>query len=372
MTHAREPAGARARLRFAVLAVAAIEVSTQRHTFVSAVRRFGHLRPGWLLVAVAAEVASFGFAAELQHRLLSSARVRVERSFLVALTYAGAAASRTIPAGEAVAVGYSYRRLVRHGIGAQLSTWTLVASGVVSVSMLAVLGVVGAQLRGVGAAGSALGALIGILVLATVTATIAGLAWAGRHASVFERTANGLSRIVDRVGRRRRRSTRSTPHATTPVAIDVRLWGWLHACGLSTGNWLADMLAVGATFLALGYGVPWSRLLWAYVVIQLIVSIPFVGCIGLAEGSMTLALICIGVRPAPALAVVLVYRLVSFWLTLPLGWFASRHLARAESTQSPSPGRFSSDLRLLKPAAADSYGRRKLDAEPAARIGCGR
>ena len=82
-------------------------------------------------------------------------------------------------------------------------------------------------------------------------------------------------------------------------------------------------------------GVPWSRLLWAYVVIQLIVSIPFVGCIGLAEGSMTLALICIGVRPAPALAVVLVYRLVSFWLTLPLGWFASRYLARAESAQSP-------------------------------------
>ena len=50
---------------------------------------------------------------------------------------------------------------------------------------------------------------------------------------------------------------------------------------------------------------------------------------------MSVALICIGVRPAPALAVVLVYRLVSFWLTLPLGWFASRYLARAESAQSP-------------------------------------
>jgi len=322
-------------LRFAVLAAAAIGVSTQRHTFVAAVRRFSHLRPGWLLAAFVAEVASFVSAAELQHRLLSSARVRVERSFLVALTYAGAAASRAIPAGEALSVGYAYRRLVRHGVGAQLSTWTLVASGVVSASVLAVLGVIGAQLRGVGVASSALGGVIGILVLATVTATIAGLACAGRHVTVFERIANGLLRIVDRVARRRRRDQRSTPLAAAADAIDVTLWGWLQACGFSAGNWLADVLAIGATFLALGYGVPWSRLLWAYVVIQFIVSVPFLGCIGLAEGSMSVALICIGVRPAPALAVVLVYRLVSFWLTLPLGWFASRYLARAESAQSP-------------------------------------
>jgi regulator of protease activity HflC (stomatin/prohibitin superfamily) len=77
-----------------VLAVAAIGVSTQWRTFVAALRRFSHLRPAWLLAAFAAEVTSFVLAAELQHRLLSSARVRVERSFLVALTYAGAAASR--------------------------------------------------------------------------------------------------------------------------------------------------------------------------------------------------------------------------------------------------------------------------------------
>jgi hypothetical protein len=32
------------------------------------------------------------------------------------------------------------------------------------------------------------------------------------------------------------------------------------------------------------------------------------------------------------LAVVLVYRLLSFWLTIPVGWFASRYVARAEST----------------------------------------
>ena len=101
MTHARGPVHARARWKLAALAVAAIGVSRQWSTFVAAVRRFGHLRPGWLLAAVAAEVASFVLAAELQHRLLSSASVRVKRSFLVALTYAGAAASRTIPAGEA-------------------------------------------------------------------------------------------------------------------------------------------------------------------------------------------------------------------------------------------------------------------------------
>jgi hypothetical protein len=87
---------------------------------------------------------------------------------------------------------------------------------------------------------------------------------------------------------------------------------------------------------------------------------------------MTVALICVGVRPPSALAVVLVYRVVSFWLTLPLGWLASRYLAHAESAQSPYHGRFCSHLWLLKPAAAHAGGRQALDADAAARIGCRR
>jgi putative heme transporter len=93
--------------RFAALVVGAIALSAQWRTFVTALGRFGQLRPAWLATAFAAEVASVILAAELQHQLLRSAGVRVGRGFLVALTYAGAAVSRSLPAGAAVSVGYA-------------------------------------------------------------------------------------------------------------------------------------------------------------------------------------------------------------------------------------------------------------------------
>jgi uncharacterized membrane protein YbhN (UPF0104 family) len=330
----RQPFRRRIRWRLAVLIVAAIVVLARGSAFVAAVSRIGQLRPGWLVAAFVAEVVSFVLAAELQHELLSSAHVHVGRWFLLAVTYAGAALSRTLPAGTAFSIGYTYRRLLRRGVDVGLARWTLAASGIVSVATLAVIGVVGAQLGGVGVLSSAAGTTAGVAVIAAVLGTIALLAWGSRHASGFERLGHALSRRVDDRLRVLGLGLRSTPRSTKTDPIDVGPWDWLRACGLSAGNWFADVLAIGMTFLAVGLPVPWSRLLWAYVVIQVVVSLPILGCIGLAEGSMTVALATIGVPPASALAVVLIYRLLSFWLTVPVGWFASRYLARAESTES--------------------------------------
>jgi putative heme transporter len=217
-----------------------------------------------------------------------------------------------------------------------LATWTLVVSGIVSMSMLVVVGVAGAQLRGIGVLCSAVGALAAAVVLAGVTGTIASLAWSGRRIACFQQIAN---RLVDRALGVLGRHSWSRPHVAATEPIEVGMWQWWRACGLSAGNWLADVVAIAMTFLAVGLAAPWSRLLWAYVVMQFVVSIPVLGCIGVAESSMTLALVGIGVRPAPALAVVLVYRLFSFWLILPLGWVASRYLTRAESAGSQQDGR---------------------------------
>ncbi len=115
----------------------------------------------------------------------------------------------------------------------------------------------------------------------------------------------------------------------------------MQACALAAANWVTDWIALGATFLALGLHVPWSGLLWAYVATQVAGSVPVLGCVGLAEGTMTVALACVGVPAASAIAVVLIYRLLTFSITLPTGWLASRHLIRAErsttSSQAPTP-----------------------------------
>jgi hypothetical protein len=101
---------------------------------------------------------------------------------------------------------------------------------------------------------------------------------------------------------------------------------------MACANWLADIAALALAFVALGLEVPWQGLLLAYAITQLVTSVPIIpGSIGVAEGSMAAALVCSGVHPTSALAGVLVYRLVSFWLVLPTGWLAWMSLRRREA-----------------------------------------
>jgi uncharacterized membrane protein YbhN (UPF0104 family) len=64
---------------------------------------------------------------------------------------------------------------------------------------------------------------------------------------------------------------------------------------------------------------------------------------------MAAALVCSGVRPSAAIAGVLVYRLVSFWLVLPAGWLAWGYLDRRQARPVLRIDRRS---RQIEPAAA--------------------
>ncbi len=109
----------------------------------------------------------------------------------------------------------------------------------------------------------------------------------------------------------------------SPVPPLAGLGVWTATLALATTNWLADLGALGLAFLSLGVAIPWRGLLLAYAVGQVAASLPLLpGSVGVAEAAMALALVAIGTRPAAAVGVVLVYRLISFWLPLPIGlWF---------------------------------------------------
>jgi putative heme transporter len=80
--------------------------------------------------------------------------------------------------------------------------------------------------------------------------------------------------------------------------------------------------------------------LLVYAVGQLGSSVPILpSALGVAEGSLTLALVGVGVRPADAVAAGLTYRFISFWLQLPVGWVVWMELRRRSSASAPDePG----------------------------------
>jgi glycosyltransferase 2 family protein len=90
----------------------------------------------------------------------------------------------------------------------------------------------------------------------------------------------------------------------------------LYACAY----WFFDVLALAATFLAFGADVPWTALGIAYVVAYSIGTLaPTPGGLGAVEGIMIALFVSFGVPSATAVTVVLVYRIINFWLPIPPG-----------------------------------------------------
>jgi hypothetical protein len=90
----------------------------------------------------------------------------------------------------------------------------------------------------------------------------------------------------------------------------------LYACAY----WFFDVFALAATFLAFGAEVPWTALGIAYVVAYSIGTLaPTPGGLGAVEGIMIALFVSFGVPSATAVTVVLVYRVINFWLPIPPG-----------------------------------------------------
>lgn len=91
---------------------------------------------------------------------------------------------------------------------------------------------------------------------------------------------------------------------------------FFYACGY----WFFDLICLYVTFLAFDYRIGVVYLVLGYIVAYAVGTLaPTPGGLGAVEGLMIALFVGFGVPSAIAVAVVLVYRLINFWLPIPPG-----------------------------------------------------
>jgi len=288
-------------------------------------------QPGWVLLAAALQLLSIALFAIQQRSLLSGLHVRVRFGRTMAITFARSAISISLPAGAAVSAGYALREYRRAGASYDVAAATMVVSGLVSIGGLAMVYVGGAVSVLVQHPGSSLNSPVPLAVLAAFAVIL---------------VASGVRRL-----RRRRTPEASTPK---PRSEPRRAWSryvyrllvtardawragaslgplhWSAALVYAAGNWLTDLLCLAACTHALGLPIDVTTLAGIYLGVQIVRQIPITpGGVGLIETAFIAGLTAAGATAASATAAVLIYRVLSCWLLLPVGGIAAVLIRRS-------------------------------------------
>ncbi|HEX5267348.1 MAG TPA: lysylphosphatidylglycerol synthase transmembrane domain-containing protein [Acidimicrobiales bacterium] len=307
-------------LALVLLGVAAYEAYQRHGEIAQAAHLVTHLRPGWLVLAILVQAASMVVFARLQRWLLRAGGVEIGLGEMTEITLAGNALGTSLPGGAAWAATWAFGQLRRRGADRVLAGWVILVAGALSSFALFVLVAAGAFIAG------STGPVAGLRWLAAVLAAIPVVAGAGLLASrrspavrrALARSWAVLNRrvpLTDRVGR-------VISHVVERLeTVRPGALGWVEAFGLALTNWLYDAACLLACLEALHVRVPWRGLLVIYPLTQISASLPITpGGLGVVEGSMSALLVAYGVPMDQALATVLLYRIVSFWGLVPVGW----------------------------------------------------
>ncbi len=272
---------------------------------------------GWLVAGTVLEAASLLCYALLTRTLLLGARPAFNR--LVRIVLATTAVDHVIPGGAAGGAGLGYHLLTSDGVegadvGFALGT-EAIGSAIVLNAMLWASLLISIPLAGLHPIYVTI-ALAGVLAMLGACALVYTFT-RGEERAV--RIVRAVGRRIPRVGQNRlERLVRQIGDSMVHLGRDPTLLkrGVLWA-GL---NWLLDAASLWSFVAAFGHLVNPVELFVAYGVANVLAVFPVVpGGLGVIEASAVTLLVSFGTAGDVATLAVLGWRLVNFWLPIPVG-----------------------------------------------------
>jgi hypothetical protein len=275
------------------------------------------LNIGWLAAGVGFEAASLFAYALLTWTVLPHHRPSISRIFRIDLSTT--AVAHTMPGGTAASAGLGYRLLTSNGVTGADAGFTMATQGIGSAVVLNVMLwlalVISIPIAGFHTIYIVV-ALLGMIALAFFAILI----------YLLTRGEEPATRLVRRVGVALPRVNPDHLEATfrhlgdalrTLATNSDRLRS---ALAWAAGNWLLDAAALWSFLAALGRYVNPIELFAAYGIANVLAAIPITpGGLGFVEASLPLLLASFGVTKNVALLGVLGWRIVNFWLPIPVG-----------------------------------------------------
>lgn len=304
------------------------------------------IEPGWYAAMVAAVAGSF-FCVWVLYRVV----LHVSAWFAIgASQLASSAFGRIVPGGAASAGALQYQMLVQAGVrGGSVATGITAVSVISGATILALplfaiplfFGAIPLEstLRRVALLG------LGMLIVAVAFAVL--VLATDKPLALLGRALDRLRALVRRKHAPAESYSERILHERD-VVRSVLGRAWWKALIAALGQRALDFAALLLALYASGARVSPLLVLLAYAVAQILMIIPITpGGLGFVELGLVGFLGLAGVETGPAVLATLAYRLVSYWLPLPIGagayaWFSRRYGGRAAFCAPAVPPRRSS------------------------------
>jgi uncharacterized membrane protein YbhN (UPF0104 family) len=290
----------------------------------------------WFFVAAMLQVLSVGAFTLQQHGLLGALDVRLGRGHTLAIVLASTAMSISLPAGPVVSAAFAVRRYQRAGATPEVAAGVMIVSGLASIGGVAALyGCVGLAIA-FGGSGTSFGwrpvtVAAALLVVTVAMVMVARRFWGRAPIGSADRGSVSAARryllvLLDWI------------RSAWQAAAALTWQAWAGALAWATAKWVADLASFLAVAHAFRLPVGLPTLTAIYISVQLVRQVPLTpGGIGVIEFALTAGLTAAGANAGSAAADVLIYRVLSCWLIVPVGAIAGWLLVRSPRHTAATP-----------------------------------
>jgi uncharacterized protein (TIRG00374 family) len=317
---AAEPAGPKLRrtaLWLGITGVSLYLVAPSLLDLLSSWRQLKDIDPLWFPLMAGLMAASLGCLWWLQKLALPSAPI----SGVIDSQLAGNALSKIAPGGGAVGAGLQFKMLVERGVERGRAVTAITAVNLLTFGVILALPVLALPALLTGGTNDEL-QHVGLISLAVfVLLAVAATVLLSRDA-VLRGAGRAVQGVLNRV-RRREVPARGLPDRLVrerdrlTAALGPNVWRALIAC---VGRWAFDYAILVVALAAVGSFPRPGLVLLAFCAAQVLAQIPVTpGGLGFVEAGLTATLALAGVNPGDAVLATFAYRLMTYWLPLPLG-----------------------------------------------------